>query len=252
VIEMIRHHAKLYVDLGDPVGLLRGEHARAETASFWPYADRTQAPQALDAERVADYSRLMSATQPLIAEQVLTAHRFDRHRALLDVGGGEGTFVLAAARHAPALELGLFDLPAVAERAEQRLAASPTNGSANRFRVHGGDFFRDPLPRGYDAISLIRILHDHDDDRVRILLANVRATLPSGGTLIVAEPLSGTAGAEPVGDAYFAFYLLAMGSGRARTRAELTALLEEAGFERVRLERTGLPLQTSVLVARAR
>ena len=29
--------------------------------------------------------------------------------------------------------------------------------------------------------------------------------------------MAGTPGAEPIGDAYFGFYLLAMGSGRPRT-----------------------------------
>lgn len=248
VVAMIRHHARLYADLADPVALLRRTPADQATAAFWPYAT-CEDPRTLSPERVADYSRLMAATQPLIAEQVLAAHRIDRHRSLLDVGGGEGAFLRAVAAHAPRIELGLFDLPSVAERARQAFAAS---GIEARCRVHGGDFFRDPLPRGYDAISFVRILHDHDDERVRGLLANARSALEPGGTLIVAEPLSGTAGAEPVGDAYFAFYLLAMGSGRARTRAELTALLEEAGFGSVRLRPTHLPLQTSVLVARAR
>ena len=43
--------------------------------------------------------------------------------------------------------------------------------------------------------------------------------LPADGTLLLAEPMAGSRGAEPVGDAYFGFYLLAMGSGRPRTRA---------------------------------
>ena len=35
--------------------------------------------------------------------------------------------------------------------------------------------------------------------------------------LIVAEAMAGAAGAEPMGDAYFGLYLLAMGSGWPRT-----------------------------------
>ena len=40
----------------------------------------------------------------------------------------------------------------------------------------------------------------------------------------------GTPGAETVGDAYFGFYLLAMGRGRARTPEQLKQMLTEAGF----------------------
>ena len=53
-----------------------------------------------------------------------------------------------------------------------------------------------------------------------------------------------------MGDAYFGFYLLAMGRGRPRSAAQLTALLQQAGFGRVRELATQMPLQTGVLVAR--
>ena len=74
--------------------------------------------------------------------------------------------------------------------------------------------------------------------------------MPADGTLLLAEPMSGTPGAEPVGEAYFGFYLLAMGRGRPRTPAEIGALLRAAGFGGVRARRTRTPLLTSVLTAR--
>ena len=73
--------------------------------------------------------------------------------------------------------------------------------------------------------------------------------LPVGGTLLLAEPMSDTPGAKPVGDAYFGFYLLAMGSGRPRTPAEFKVLLSRSGFGRVRLLPTHTPLLTRVIVA---
>jgi demethylspheroidene O-methyltransferase len=60
-----------------------------------------------------------------------------------------------------------------------------------------------------------------------------------------------TPGAEPIGDAYFGFYLLAMGRGRARTPKRLADLLVEAGFDTPRLIPTRIPLQTSLMIARA-
>ena len=75
------------------------------------------------------------------------------------------------------------------------------------------------------------------------------AALASNGTLIVAEPMSGTRDAAPITDAYFGLYLLAMGSGRCRTVPELTALLREAGFTRIREAPTRRPLLTRVLVS---
>ncbi|MFD0938388.1 methyltransferase, partial [Methylobacterium trifolii] len=74
--------------------------------------------------------------------------------------------------------------------------------------------------------------------------------LPPGGSLVLAEPMAGTPGAEPVGDAYFGFYLLAMGSGRPRRVEELRAMLAEAGFAQMREIRTRRPLLTRLLIAR--
>jgi len=79
----------------------------------------------------------------------------------------------------------------------------------------------------------------------------VRCALPDGGTLLLAEPMAGTRGAEPIGEAYFGFYLLAMGRGRPRTAAALKSMLQCAGFARARLLPSALPLQTGVIVAHA-
>jgi demethylspheroidene O-methyltransferase len=247
ITAMVEHHALLYADLQDPVALLRGERPQTELARYWAYA-RADSPSALDADRVAAYSALMSASQRLIAGEVLDAYALDRHRCLLDVGGGEGAFLTAAGSRLPHLRLVLFDLPAVAARAQARFAAA---GLANRVRVVGGDFLKDPLPTGADVVSLVRVIHDHDDEGALALLAAVRRALPAGGTLLLAEPMSGTPGAEPIGDAYFGFYLLAMGSGRARTPRELEMLLRRAGFDGIRRIPTRVPLQTSLIVAQS-
>ena len=116
--------------------------------------------------------------------------------------------------------------------------------------THGGDFFADSLPQGADAISLVRILHDHNDQPVRRLLASVHAALPPGGTVVIAEPLSGP-GEGRVGDAYFGFYMMAMGSGRPRSFAEIEALLKHAGFESVRRHGRGAFLAQTITATRS-
>jgi demethylspheroidene O-methyltransferase len=245
IAAMVEHHAVLYADLHDPVALLRGELGQTDLSKYWAYATAAQ-PGGLQASDVGGYTRLMAASQPMIAEEVLSAYRLGRHRRLLDVGGGDGSFVAAAAARNPGLDLVLFDLPAVAERARARFAAL---GLAGRTQAVGGDFFADSLPEGADVISLVRVVHDHDDDAVEKILRAVHRALPPGGTLLLAEPMAGTAGAEPIGDAYFGFYLLAMGSGRPRTVAEFRLLLGAAGFSAARPVRTRMPLLTRLIVA---
>jgi demethylspheroidene O-methyltransferase len=247
IAAMVEHHTMLYADLTDPLKLLRGEAGETELMRFWRYA-RSERPAGLPGDSVAAYSRLMAASQRMVSAEILAAYRFERHRRLLDLGGGEGAFLEAVAKAAPALELRLFDLPPVANRARARFEEL---GLESRAEAHGGDFFRDPLPEGADIVSLVRVIHDHDDAAARAILARARSALPVGGTLLLAEPMAGTIGAEASGDAYFGFYLMAMGSGRPRTQAELEAMLAETGFDRPRLLPTRTPLLARVIVAEA-
>lgn len=246
IAEMVGHHPLLYRDLEDPVALLKSRPDSTALGRYWPYAE-TESPTALGEEDVAAYSALMHASQGFIANDVLDAYPVAKHRRLLDVGGGEGRFLMEAAMRSPALELRLFDLPAVAERAQARFAAA---GLAHRAEAAGGDFRTDPLPEGADLITLVRILHDHDDATVLDLLRNVRRAMPADGTLLIAEPMAGTAGAEPIGDAYFAFYLRAMGRGRPRTPEAISDLLARAGFSTGRLLATRRPLLVRLMRAR--
>ncbi len=248
VAAMVEHHAMLYADLADPVALLRDDKTSTALGDYWAYA-RASAPDTLAADQTADYSALMSASQSFIAHEVLDAYPLHQHTCLLDVGGGEGAFLRTAAERAPQLKLMLFDLPAVAQRAQAKFDAA---GLGARATAIGGSFLADVLPRGADVISLVRVLHDHDDSSVRKILAACRDALAPGGTLLIAEPMAGTPGAEASGDGYFGFYLLAMGSGRPRTPYEFTSLLGEFGFENVRLRPTNTPVLTRVLTATKR
>lgn len=247
IAALVEHDTLLYADLADPVALLRaGPGPGTHLARYWAYATADR-PAGLAGEHVADYSALMAASQPLVAADVLDAYDVRRHRRLLDVGGGEGRFLEAVAARAPALELTLLDLPPVVERARVRLAAA---GLGERVRCVAGSFLSDPLPDGADLVTLIRVAHDHDDAPVQALFARIHGALAPGGTLLIGEPMAGLPGAETVGDCYFAFYLLAMGSGRARTPEEYGAMLRAAGFRSVDRLRARSPIQTGVIAAR--
>ncbi len=243
---LVRHHALLYEDLSDPLRLLQTESPSTRVSKLWPYANAGD-PRELPSSDVAAYTDLMAASQAMIAEQVLDAFSLRGQGSLLDLGGGAGAFVTAAASRWPHLQLTLADLPGVAAIARERLTAA---GLERRIRVVALDAGRDTLEGQHDVVSLLRVLHDHDDDAVLRLLANAKAALRPDGSLLVAEPVAGRD--EPGGliDAYFSVYLLAMGSGRPRRFAELKALLERAGFRHVRRHRTRLPLITSVISAR--
>lgn len=244
VQRMIEHHALLYADLSDPLALLRGDTASLRLPQFWSYT-QSRDPQPGE---VGAYSALMAQSQSFIASDILDSYPIARHRHLLDLGGGEGAFLREAARRAPSLAMTLFDLPAVAAHARERLAAE---GLSERIHIRSGNFFADGFPGGADVMSLVRVLHDHDDAAVLMILRKARMALPPGGVLLIAEPFADVRGAEAAGEAYLGFYLAAMGRGRPRTVPELTAMAREAGFAKVKRVATRYPILVGLLVAQA-
>jgi demethylspheroidene O-methyltransferase len=234
---MVRHHAVLYRDLADPAAFFRGA-TDPELARFWPYV--FGAAGASDPALAARYSRLMTESQVLVAEDTLRLADLRGVTRLLDVGGGTGAFLSHVARAHPQIARVLFDLPAVVA------AAAPAPG----LTVAPGSFRDDPLPTGADAISLVRVLYDHADSTVALLLAKAFAALPPGGRILVSEPMSGGARPDRATDAYFAVYTLAMRTGRTRSAAEIAAHLSTAGFTAIRHRPGPRPYVTSLVEAR--
>ena len=245
VLVMVEHHEMVYGDLKDPVALLKGRAPVAALNEFWGYARADGS--GLKSEQVSRYTHLMAESNAIVAGHILDAYDFSQHRVYLDVGGGDGTFIRRVAALHPKLDCMMFELPAVADQARLKMQS---NGLDSRIGVFGGSFLSDQLPTGADLITLVRIIHDHDEQPVRQILRAARTALAPGGTLLIAEPMAETAGAETVGDAYFGFYLMAMGSGEPRTHATITGLLTDAGFNFVREIPTRLPGQVRVLIAR--
>ena len=244
---MIEHHTVLYEDLRDPVRLLSGDVEMKNLEKFWPYVSPDQQDQESlkDKERVKNYSDLMSASLPLVSDQVVDAYDFSQHQCLLDVGGGQGTFLKRVFLNAPQLKRKLFDLPGVVNLARDSFVNTAEH---QNIEVHGGDFFQEPLPTGADLITLIRVIFDHDDERVKILLGSIFTALPPGGKLLIAEPMADTPDHPAMGHAYFGFYLLAMGRGRPRTIQEISLLAKHAGFKGVQVLPCSMPINAQVLL----
>lgn len=233
IAKFIGHHDRFYADLADPVRLLRGEVQDTRLQKFWNYHP--------DNAEAAAYTRLMAASQEAVSDEILAVHDFSRYRSLLDVGGGDGSFLRRVAKRYPQISLTLFDLPQVIAQV----------GPHQPFTALSGHFLRDPLPRGADCVTLIRVVHDHDDDTVSSLFDRLREVNDTGATLLIAEPMKGRHTSRRVTDAYFDLYFAAMGSGRTRSAKEIAALARPAGWGSPRVRQTRLPLVASVLLLTA-
>ena len=237
VADMVRHHSVLYRDLADPLAVLKHRDSTG-LRDYWSYVPGGNHPE----EGHKEYSQLMSSSLALISDHILDTVALNDYQSLIDVAGGTGHFARMVTKRYPHIAASVLDLPEVVSEAKNQLANSD-------IRFVATDMFRSPLPQDVELFSLIRVLHDHDDEPVNGLLSRLCSALKPGGHLLIAEPMAGTPGAEPIGDTYFSFYLWAMGSGRPRTAEELTAMCLAGGFSAVREFKTPIPALTRVLVA---
>ena len=242
-LAMIRHHPHFYRDLDDPVGFLQKGRQETNLSRFWDYA-ANPAPE--DEATAQVYSELMATSQAMISREILAAYDFSGHQTLLDMGGGHGVFLRAVGAQYSHLKLQVFDLPAVASQAEAILQASAIR---DRVEVFAGSFFDDALPRGADLISLVRILHDHDDAPAQAIVQAAYDALPEGGTLLMCEPMLTGGSAARISAAYFNFYLYAMGSGTPRSLEALQKMAAQAGFQSTKHIKTRFPLNASIVAA---
>ena len=237
VADMVRHHAVLYRDLADPLALLKHRESTG-LRDYWSYVPGGNHPD----EGHREYSQLMSSSLALISDHILDSVSLQDYQSLIDVAGGTGHFARVLTRRHPHINASVLDLPEVVSEAKNQFPNSD-------IRFVATDMFRSPLPQDVELFSLIRVLHDHDDEPAASLLSRLCRALKPGGHLLIAEPMAGTQGAEPIGDTYFSFYLWAMGSGRPRTAEELRAMCLAAGFSAVREFKTPIPALTRVLIA---
>ena len=239
--EMIQHNQAFYRDMADPVALLRGEE-ETNLQRFWPYVFGRA--HEIEPDVAARYSDLMAQSQVLVAQDTLRMLSLKGVTRLLDVGGGSGMFLSHALRQYPDLQAVLFDLPQVFPAAERFVAR---NGLSDRVTLSPGSFRMDALPGDADAVSLIRVLYDHDDASVTALIEKIFDYLPAGGRLIVSEPMAGSAAPDRAGDVYFALYTMAMGTGKARSASEIAKICKAAGFVDVKIPRAPRLYITSAL-----
>ena len=175
----------------------------------------------------------------LSSQKVVQVFDLSPFRHMVDLGGGTGHLAVAACEIYPDLRATVFDVPQAAEIAESYIRRS--NLPADRVTVAAGDFFTDDLPKA-DLFALGRILHDWSEDKIVNLLARIFSSLPSGGSILIAEKLLNEDKTGPTSAQLQSLNMLVCTEGRERTLGEYRKLLEGAGFHNVEGRFTGAPL----------
>jgi SAM-dependent methyltransferase len=184
------------------------------------------------AERARAFTRAMHDISSGPARALARIAQFPAGGRLLDLGGGSGALSIELARAWPALECVIVELPAVCALAREYVGAA---GLSARVTALAADFFRDPLPSGFDAVLLSQILHDWPPARGAELLARARACLRPGGTLLIHEKLVDDDGRGPLANALVDLDMLVWTEGQQYSPSALRALVESAAFASVEI-----------------
>jgi len=154
---------------------------------------------------------------------------------ILDVGGGSGCFMIAIAQAHPEIKATVMELSAMCEVAAKYIAAGGVEAQVDTLAVN---MFREPWPKGYDAVFFSNIWHDWNIRTCTWLAARTYETLPRGGRIMLHEALLDDDGNGPPAIAAFSMLMLLATQGQQFTFAELKALLEDAGFKDIETQQT--------------
>ncbi|MEV6067601.1 methyltransferase [Nocardia sp. NPDC052001] len=158
-----------------------------------------------------------------MAGQIAEQFDWGRFTHIVDVGGGDGTLLMAILRAHTGVRGQVLDLAPTAALAAETFRAA---GLTDRATALSGNFF-DPLPTGADAYLLSDILHDWDDTHARAILAECAQAADPNSVVVVLEPIRG----EGANTAINLFMLMCF-AGRERTVEELTRLAADCGLTR--------------------
>lgn len=185
----------------------------------------------------------MSSASLEMGKAVAMQLDFASGTVIVDVGGGDGSFLALLLTRSPGSHGVLFELPRVAgslsPEFEQLVAAG-------RATVQHGSFM-DAIPAGGDVYIFSRVFHDFGDDVVDKALRNARCAMSGHERLFVIDMLLERTRPANKGASLDILMMVLLG-GRERSRDEFSKLLAQAGFETVAVTPTNCPL--SILEAR--
>jgi len=172
---------------------------------------------------------------------------FSRHRRLLDIGGGTGSFLLAILRRHAALRGTLFELPGACEAARRRLASE---AEVARIDIVEGDLVSDPLPDGHDVLLVANTVHVLSAAHNLDLLRKMRSQAEPGTRLLLVDMWMDSGHTQPPAAPLMSGeFRIISGEGQAYGEDDAEVWLDETGWRKAERRLLGGP--QSVIVAEA-
>lgn len=207
-----------------------------EGMSVWKYYE-------MHPDEGLNFMKAMSGLTGAVIQNVLPEYDFTPFQTIVDVGGGNGTLLMAVLDKAPQARGIVFDEEYVVKETKQLLEQK---GYATRCDTAAGSFF-DHIPPSADAYLMKMVLHDWNDQECLQILGNCGQAMKPGSKLLVLDAVI-PEGNEPHPGKFMDINMMAMTGGRERTEKEFTHLFAQAGLKLSRIIPTHSPLFSIVEV----
>lgn len=150
-------------------------------------------------------------------------------KRLLDIGGAHGEYSHALVRKFPSLKATVLDLAGPIATAK-RILDKEGNPEAIEFIV--GDFLKDNLGTGWDAVLLVNIVHLFNFEQNRKLISRIHEALSPQGVIIVVDQFMGIGRLQDKFVSLISLNYFTLG-GKCYHLEEMRQLFKTAGFNRI-------------------
>ncbi|OLC87058.1 MAG: hypothetical protein AUJ08_01180 [Thaumarchaeota archaeon 13_1_40CM_3_50_5] len=169
---------------------------------------------------------------------------FSKYRKMVDIGGGSGVYCIEVVKRNPNISAVVLDLEPVCQVAQEYIGKFNLQ---DKIQTTALDFWKEPLPSGYDVAFLSHILHDYDQDKDTFLLKKICDSLNNDGVVLISEWLINDEKTGPPPSALMGLNMIVESyGGRNYSFAEISKMLKTAGFKRIEKRPLATPAELIV------
>ena len=216
---VIRYSDQLYGTWGNLEGALRSGRPALPAETY--LGD--------DPARTRSFVQAMHERALGIARALVGILDLQGRHAMLDVGGGPGTYSVLLTERFPGLRSEVLELPGVAAVARELVAAA---GASDRVILRDGDYHSAPFGSGKDVVLMSGMFHRETEHACRSLIQRAADCLVSGGLLVVSDVFTDEGGTHPTFAAMFGLnMMLTAADGGVHSDSDVKRWMADSGFD---------------------
>lgn len=159
---------------------------------------------------------------------------FSKYRKILDLGGGTGATSIALCQTYPQLKSIVFDLPENTKTAKEFIKKEKLD---KQIETGGGDFKKDDLPNGFDAVLLANFMSVAEAEENQNLLKKIYEKLPVGGVCLISGWIIDNSRMSPQLSVLFCLEDICWGAPDVeRSEKVYKQWMRKAGFKKIKCE----------------